>query len=803
MKKTTLFLFSLFLSIGAMAQITQIAGVNKIPSTRLDLSQGLETGYYLLKQVNDNASSAGGQGVGWIKAASEEAGASATSKNTGTPSATDNTYIWYVEVVDVANKTITISTANKVAAWQTPYQHQKNLVAYAEKATLKYHTETVNLSGNATPKEGSCFLSTQDGSAYVHFSGDYLGSWTDTNQGSMFMVEFYKLGDDDLVINEVVIDYTPNHTGAKTTTSRMIGSFTINDDTYTLTSDEQHQKYVDKTSKTFTVEAGSEVSVEMAQSAGSWMNAFVYIDTNNNGFTAGVTNNYVPTGDLVSYSFYNNGSSNDESGWNSKGDVISGGGRSTLSLPSFIAPATPGTYRMRAKYDWCNINPAGDTGRYFNNDFAGHGAAIIDFTLVVEEALPRYDATYRLIDQAGNAYEGSFVYNTKNHPSLTGAYGITFENETWDETNSIYAANINFPFPVSKLKGATNETLLVVNTAQAKMMRAVGDNVKVTNEAADANCLWAIYPEFNNGAFTFIIKNIATGKYIYSAETANSKLDEDNNNAAEGVVVLSRQASEFTYEHNTADEFKGFKFSDKNTYFSINSPANDTNVNLGVHNAMHAGTDFVSVMLPEYQVAITAAKYATFYAPVAVIVPSGVTAHAVAIEDGFAKLSEPLSVIPAYTGVVLYSETAATYVFEVADEQVAPIEGNALVGTVATEYIAEEAYVLSNGSMGVAFYLAKLNFNATYNKITNEADIEQHGMYFQNNSHKAYLPMSAVGHAMRSAAAFRFAFSGTTAVEDVEIVNEKEEIYDLAGRRLSEITKPGIYIVGGKKVIVR
>ena len=189
-------LLTLVVILSNEVSMAQRTGVNRVPTTRFDLSQGLETGYYLLKQVNNNASAAGGQGVGWIKAASETVGASATSKNTGTPSATDCTYIWYVEVVDAENKTITISTANKVAAWQAPHQHQKNLVAYADRATLKYHTETVNLSGNATPKEGSCFLSTQDGSAYVHFSGDYLGSWTDTNQNSMFMVEFYKVSND-------------------------------------------------------------------------------------------------------------------------------------------------------------------------------------------------------------------------------------------------------------------------------------------------------------------------------------------------------------------------------------------------------------------------------------------------------------------------------------------------------------------------------------------------------------------------------------------------------------------------------
>ena len=46
--------------------------------------------------------------------------------------------------------------------------------------------------------------------------------------------------------------------------------------------------------------------------------------------------------------------------------------------------------------------------------------------------------------------------------------------------------------------------------------------------------------------------------------------------------------------------------------------------------------------------------------------------------------------------------------------------------------------------------------------------------------------------------------SGTTAVEEIEGENENVKIvYDLSGRRVNEMTKPGIYIVDGRKVVVR
>ena len=47
---------------------------------------------------------------------------------------------------------------------------------------------------------------------------------------------------------------------------------------------------------------------------------------------------------------------------------------------------------------------------------------------------------------------------------------------------------------------------------------------------------------------------------------------------------------------------------------------------------------------------------------------------------------------------------------------------------------------------------------------------------------------------------FRFDDEETTAIENVEVVTE-EVIFDLSGRRVSEITEKGVYIVNGKKVI--
>ena len=190
-------------------------------------------------------------------------------------------------------------------------------------------------------------------------------------------------------------------------------------------------------------------------------------------------------------------------------------------------------------------------------------------------------------------------------------------------------------------------------------------------------------------------------------------------------------------------------------------------------------------MLPQYEVAITNAKYATFYAPVAVKVPDGVTAYTVSINaGGWADLTDIGTTIPAYTGVVLYSETPDTYTFTVTDN----VDGveNELLGTVAATYITADAYVLGIDNGEVGFYKAV---------TSGQADGT-----FLNNHHKAYLPKTAG----MNAASYSFRFGeGTTGVEEIEVENGVKAIFDLTGRRVENVTAPGIYIVGGKKVLVK
>ena len=431
------------------------------------------------------------------------------------------------------------------------------------------------------------------------------------------------------------------------------------------------------------------------------------------------------------------------------------------------------TLKYPANNQYLNANNNADAKKLSHWDKADAGS-----TIILDEVADEYN--YAITDEAENVHSGKFTYGGNNgYMTFNGAYGHTLSNEVFNIAERKYTANIKFPYPVSKVGGATNETLLLLK-GNSRYIRLKENDVYVSNEAVDASCYWAIYPAYNNGGFTFTIKNVSTGKYLHS--------DAEDKNHEKGTVALSETPTQFTYVNrfNKNDDCSSFKIADKNLVLSINSPG--ANAYLGVWEYTHGGANYVSAPITEYKVNITNAKYATFYAPVAVTVPEGVTAHTVTInEGGWADLSDPLTVVPAYTGVVLYSETAATYTFNViATNTDAPIADNALTGTVAATYVTGNAYVLGIKDGEVGFYTA--------------TTAGQEEGTFLNNHHKAYLPKTK---GMSNTIGYRFNFGGTTGVEEVEIRNESKEIYDLTGRRVNEITKAGVYVVNGRKILVK
>ena len=200
------------------------------------------------------------------------------------------------------------------------------------------------------------------------------------------------------------------------------------------------------------------------------------------------------------------------------------------------------------------------------------------------------------------------------------------------------------------------------------------------------------------------------------------------------------------------------------------------------------GYDWYLEEVTTLPVTITAAKYATLYAPVALEIPGGVTAYTASISGNYAVLTEISGVIPAETGVVLAGE-ANTYDFTITTAEEG--EKGDLKGSAATTYNTEAGtyYALAIVDNVVGFYKDAFSNSR-----------------FQNNSHKAYLYVSTDEANAIASYSFSFDWGGTTGIENIEDAveeNAAKAIYDITGRQIKAITVPGIYIINGKKTFVK
>ena len=200
--------------------------------------------------------------------------------------------------------------------------------------------------------------------------------------------------------------------------------------------------------------------------------------------------------------------------------------------------------------------------------------------------------------------------------------------------------------------------------------------------------------------------------------------------------------------------------------------------------------------LPTYiKSKISDLNYSTlYYGNENLVVPPYVTATAYSVNGNklqAVKTYNTDDVIPAETGVVLYSEKGNTYKFDITNEIGEPATGNMLRGSdeAQTTTGGDRYYMLSLNAdkdpSSVGFYYAKAN-----------------GAAFTNGAHKAYLALSAA-----QAKAFSYPFNETDGIET--ITNEHHKTtngiwYTIDGKRLSgQPTRKGVYIVDGKKMIIK
>ena len=189
-------------------------------------------------------------------------------------------------------------------------------------------------------------------------------------------------------------------------------------------------------------------------------------------------------------------------------------------------------------------------------------------------------------------------------------------------------------------------------------------------------------------------------------------------------------------------------------------------------------------------VGTVSANIATYSSPFPVNLPDGVDAY-IAKQEGENNvvLQKITGALPANTGVILSSETATDYIPTArTTENLATVNAadNKLVATTGNAVPADvTAYILSKDKDN--------NSVAVFKKLSaSDRTIKQY---------KAYLKLDGA----QSAQLMNFAFAGSdlTGIQNVTETSAKSKTaYDLAGRKVGKLQK-GIYIVNGKKVIVK
>lgn len=284
--------------------------------------------------------------------------------------------------------------------------------------------------------------------------------------------------------------------------------------------------------------------------------------------------------------------------------------------------------------------------------------------------------------------------------------------------------------------------------------------------------------------------NVGNG-YLYAASSGSNWLrteTEADDNAKATIEISGGDATIVFQGANTRNNLR-FNANGNNPLFSCYAESSTVKTLPRIYRKV------AEVEIETVSVTISSAEWATlYYSDKAFKVPEGVTANIVTAVNDKEIVFEPLEegIIPAGAAVAL-NGPQGTYDFEVVYVNLAAPANNLLRGFDAS-------HLTEGGDI--------------YYKLTVKNDVvgfywgEENGEAFESGAHKAYLAIPAEAS---NAKFFVLGTAGDLVSEDggfVDGINEvtasdsKKEYFNLNGTRVNSLRK-GIYIVGGKKVVIK
>ena len=768
-----------------------IIGFKKVAKTKT-LPADLKTGYYLIKEVNPQAT---GKPGGYLKAASEVANAVVTPKGkTQNYDGSNALELWYVEM-SKDNQTFTIASANKKAAWGVPSTGKNNLVAYHTKATLTKTTEKIQLGGHtATPTEGSCIVQNNGKTACFHYNNNDLGSWTDANPASVMMFEFYEVKKEDL---------TKTSTAQVTYTYRLEGATK----TYTKTIEQA-------VGENYEAPAFTEVDfVTFTQPQGT-----VQATGNNVDVTCTENLPFPKTTDLqspkwVSINMHNYNSYEYKLFWTCEG-------------PNQDIHAKKKEYNYEllkdSAYLWCIYGNAFDGFEIYNKNI-GTDKSLNTTTGNAQITENTEHTKWFVVNSKADNGKPCFTADRKNYLNAQFVQGGDTDAtlKTWRDADGGSTCRIFAPsdwvltkaekvasIPTGAVGGYTNDEVIDTPLTEYKK-----DLFNIPNAIALGDAIAQLTP---NNVTLEANKYYRLQSKHYTTRYANADMTgaENMKKAISSVVLFEATETEAQYRlkmqglglgHATTstpitltsetNNMGSYKAVDKGeALFALKDATSSTAQYSALHDAASQSHKLVGweenaeasqwyiIPATDVEVALNTAgnaSYATTYLPFSVSNVEGATAYiGKKVNEKTLQATAIKAGIPANQGVILKGAANAEKAVLTIGEATSDVQNNALIGTlVEKDYTNELVFGVNNNVVG--FYSM-----AAGKKI---------------GANKAYLEAAA-------AQAMKLVFDGdVTGIENVmgEAADANAPIYDLTGRRVMKAVKGGLYIQNGKKFIAQ
>ena len=491
-------------------------------------------------------------------------------------------------------------------------------------------------------------------------------------------------------------------------------------------------------------------------------------------------------------------------------------------------------------YYFSNHSGSGNKMGFYNSNTSTDGGSM--FRFVLADAYSVLKDYYDPLEKEPEVYAPGYFSNAEQYNAAYDAASEYVNCANGTEEQYIAAYNELFAQKTALTTRTASHALedgavyrimnLITNTTGEKYHYIANSNAAITFPTAPAE---------DNNSDLWVCKANEDGTYEFVSALGTATLGWDYTIKETNAGAVKENATKFVVDDN-AFVSGAKRIAESNNSMSLtnelwnskgealfNRAGND-----GKAQSENWSTDWYFQKVEDadvkFNVNISSRRFSSLYLPYSVEVPEGVGAFTAVAVDGTAvelvRVADKLdssrhgTVIPARTPVILYIEDidvtpAGSFEFayttdeaNLPDDVKANVDAAIIHGHILkTPILCENSYRYyklggKSGDTVSKMYWMWKEYSSDGVIADGNAGTDNGG-YISCSANKIYMKVAETLAA--NSFSMRFGVdSGTTGIDGLSDQSAKDrEIYDLQGRKLSEITEPGIYIVNGKKVHVK